>query len=280
MSATTEGLRTATSAAQVIEVGPDGHITRGDRVAGEEPLEIRVGGPSQEPFRVAVTMRTPGHDFELAAGFLFTEGTIEGYEIRKVSYCDALDVEQAYNVVTVRLDRDMDPARVGERNFYMTSSCGICGKGSIEAVRTVTTPVEPMDPVSVDVIRLLPDAMLARQKTFDRTGGVHAAASFDPAGKLLALREDVGRHNALDKLIGRAFLAREIPLRGTIACVSGRASFELVQKSAAAGISILCAVSAPSSLAIAAASELGLTLVGFLRGKSFNVYTHPAGLDL
>jgi FdhD protein len=248
---------------------------RPDSVATEEPMEIRVGGPDQEAQAVAVTMRTPGGDYELAAGFLFTEGLIAPGEVRRVAYCDDLeDDEQRFNVVTVTLDRPFDHDRL-HRNFYATSSCGICGKAALEDVEVRCAPVAAGTEVSADVLVSLPDALRARQRVFDRTGGLHAAGLFTPAGELITLREDVGRHNAVDKVIGEQLLAGRLPLSDHVVQVSGRASFEIVQKAAVAGIPVVSAVSAPSSLAVDAAERFGMTLVGFVRDGRCNVYAHP-----
>ena len=251
---------------------------REDRVAGEEPLEIRVraGGESKT---IAITMRTPGHDFELAAGFLFAEGVIAGVDdIREMTYCleGSVDADQQYNIVNVDLARATLPDLVAlERHFTTTSACGVCGRASLEALRdrgvgSVTSELT----VTPAVITALPETLRSGQRVFDATGGLHAAARFDANGKLRAVREDVGRHNAFDKLIGNALLERNVPLANDIVLVSGRTSYELVQKTIAAGAPVLCAVSAPSSLAVAMARDFGVTLVGFLRGARFNVYAH------
>jgi FdhD protein len=248
---------------------------RPDTVATEEPMEIRVGGPGQEARAVAVTMRTPGGDYELAAGFLFTEGLIAPGEIQRVAYCDDLgDDKQRYNVVTITLDRPFDHDRL-HRNFYATSSCGICGKAALEDVEVRCAPVAAGTQVPASVLVSLPDALRAKQRVFDRTGGMHAAGLFTPAGEMIALREDVGRHNAVDKVIGEQLLAGRVPLADHVLQVSGRASFEIVQKAAVAGIPVVSAVSAPSSLAVAAAERFGMTLVGFVRDGRCNVYAHP-----
>jgi FdhD protein len=243
-------------------------------LAVEEPLEIRLEGNSdgtRAGLVVSVTMRTPGQDLELAAGFLFTEGIVRTREDVAV-----LRACQSGNVVRVGLRSDVpvDLERL-KRNFYTGSSCGVCGKTSLEAVRVcVRGRPEPGRP-TVDAATLyrLPDTLRAAQRAFDLTGGLHAAAVFDPAGRLLCLREDVGRHNAVDKVIGSEFLAGRTPLAECVLLVSGRASFELVQKAAVAGIPILAAVGAPSSLAVDLARELGMTVVGFVRPERFNVYT-------
>jgi FdhD protein len=268
---------------------------RTDQVATEEPLEIRLraagivdGAGSLPIFRrrsegagqrtVAITMRTPGADFELAAGFLHGEGVIRrGDEIRAISHCEDadLDEDKRYNIVNVDLHGHVLPdLQALERHFYTTSACGVCGKASLESLRIRGCPAIPPGPeVDADVIRSLPDALRAGQSVFAATGGLHAAALFDASGERLAVREDVGRHNALDKLVGWALLEGRLPLRDHIVMVSGRSSFEILQKSLMAGVPIVCAVSAPSSLAVSLAREFGITLVGFLRGDRFNVYT-------
>jgi FdhD protein len=253
-----------------------GERRRPDTLAVEEPLEIRVGG---DP--LAVTMRTPGHDVELAAGFLVSEAVISrGDEFSGAIHCGGPGtggVENTYNVLDVTLAPGVrPPAPDIARSFYTTSSCGVCGKASIDAVETVSSYDVSTDDVSVTLERIagLPDLLRAQQAVFDKTGGLHAAGLFDATtGELLVLREDVGRHNAVDKVVGWAALHDRLPLRGTILQVSGRASFELVQKAAMAGIPILAAVSAPSSLAVELADSRGLTLVGFSRGQSLNVYS-------
>jgi FdhD protein len=270
---------------RVVAVRPDHHLERPDQVATEEPMEIRAAGPGQRPAPVAVTMRTPGHDFDLAVGFLLTEGLIDGHaDIAAVKYCDLPgDVEQQFNVVTVELTRPLPDDRP-ERSFNVNASCGVCGKTSIDEI-AVTCSVLPGPPtvaaVSPSLIRGLPDRLRAEQRLFDRTGGLHAAAIFDPADPgEITLREDVGRHNAVDKLAGHALLARRLPLTGMVMMVSGRVSFEIVQKAARAGVAVIAAVSAPSSLAVAAADALGVALAGFVRGDRFNIYSHPERIDL
>ena len=280
---TTEGLpvRRTVGEARVTVVEGAASTTRRDRLATEEPLEIRAAGPGQEPVSVAVTMRTPGADMELAAGFLFTEGLVESAdEIAQIRYC-GLEVpeEQRYNIVTVHLRRPFDSG-VLQRNFYATSSCGVCGKASIEAIEVRCAALPPGPVVGRELITSLPGLLRGDQRVFDVTGGLHAAGLFDASGALAVLREDVGRHNALDKVVGNALLEGRVPESEAIVIVSGRASFELVQKAAVAGIPILCAVSAPSTLAVDTARRLGLTLVGFLRGDRFNVYTHPERIRL
>jgi FdhD protein len=242
-------------------------------------MEIRAGGPGQEPVSVAVTMRTPGNDFELAAGFLFTEGLVSAGEIVRVSYCDALEGDQDFNVVTVRLPRPFDPTTV-QRNFFATSSCGVCGKATLDQIEVVAKPLAPGPTVASTTIGGLVDAMRPRQKVFESTGGLHAAALFRPDGSLVAVREDVGRHNAVDKLVGHALLNEMLPLSDALLMVSGRLGFEILQKAVVAGIPIVCAISAPSSLAVDAGERLGATVVGFVRGDDFNIYSHPERIDL
>lgn len=251
-------------------------VERRDRVAIEEPLEIYLsaGGATQ---RIAMTMRTPGADLELAAGFLYSEGIITRREdIRAISPGVESDRGGAPrpNVVSVALNRAALPdLRALERHFVTSSACGVCGRTTIDSrVTPLSTPRAPLPPLApVDITRL-PGTLRAAQSVFETTGGLHAAALFTHAGELLALREDVGRHNAMDKLVGWALLQGLLPLADSIVLVSGRASFELVQKAAAAGIPIFCAISAPSSMAIATARTAGMTLIGFLREDRFNIY--------
>ena len=265
--------------AGVIVVGPGGSSERADRVVIEEPLEIRACGPGQGPVSVAVTMRTPGDDAELGVGFLFTEGLIRPDD-EVVAGRDQTSGRSggACNVVHIALSRPFDGSAL-KRNFFATSSCGLCGKATLDQVAVRCPPVGPGPVVGRSIIVGLPDALRGAQEVFDRTGGLHAAGLFDAGGRLIALREDVGRHNAVDKLVGRAFLGGDLPLVGRILLVSGRTSFEILQKAAVAGLPIVCAVSAPSSLAISVADRLGITLIGFLRGPTFNIYTHPGRVD-
>jgi FdhD protein len=280
-------VRRPVTTSRVVTVDGDTVTERRDQLATEEPMEIRLQGPGQEAVAFAVTMRTPGNDFELAAGLCCTEGLLASAgDLDTIAYCLAANLpqgeerpEQQYNIVTVRL-RAAVPAQVHERRYLANSSCGICGKAALDEVEVRCAPVGPGPQVAASVLRSLPDLLAARQRVFDQTGGLHAAARFTPAGELLEVREDVGRHNALDKLIGNALLEGQFPLADQVLLVSGRLSFELVQKAAVAGIPVLCAVSAPSSLAVAAAERFGQTIVGFLRGSRFNVYTHPDRIDL
>ena len=271
--------RRSTARTQVTAVDDGTVRTRRDRLAAEEPLEIRAAGPGQAQVQVAVTMRTPGDDWELAAGFLYTEGLIASHdEIARIRYCGPRG-DQHYNVVTVELRRPFDPG-VLQRNFYATSSCGVCGKASIDQVEVRSEPLPAGPLVPRSVLAGLPAALRGDQRIFDETGGLHAVGLFAADGSLLAAREDVGRHNAMDKLVGSVLLAGELPLAERIVLLSGRAGFELVQKAAVAGAPIVCAVSAPSTLAVATANRLGMTLVGFLRGERFNIYTHPERIVL
>lgn len=271
------------------------HVTAEDAVARpetlvvEEPLEIRVNGSP-----TTVTMRTPGSDVELAQGFLLTEGIVSGRDdILSVRYCRGAPVPipeslrssppeedgiNTYNVLDVTLAPDVPPPDIDPtRNFYTTSSCGVCGKASLEAVRLISKHGPGDDPATVatGTLSALPVKLRRAQKVFAATGGLHGAALFDTQGETLVVREDIGRHNAVDKVVGWALEQRRIPLSGTVLLVSGRASFELTQKAVMAGIPVLAAVSAPSSLAVDLASQSGLTLVAFLRGDSMNIYTRP-----
>ena len=244
-----------------------------DSLAREEPLEIRVKGES-----VAVTMRTPGHDEELALGFLLSEGVIAGAnDVLEVAPCQQGEAALHGNVLNVFLAPKVviDLAKL-KRNVYASSSCGLCGKASIESVHGHFEPLAKREPViASESILQLPDKLRAGQETFEKTGGLHAAGLFDAEGNLFTLREDVGRHNAVDKVLGRSMLDGDFPLENHVLMVSGRASFEILQKALAGRVGVICAVSAPSSLAVEFARESGQTLVGFLRGDTFNVYSHP-----
>ncbi len=271
-----EQQRRNVTSASVLAVNDGARSERVDSLATEEPMEIRVGGPGQEAKSVAVTMRTPGGDYELAVGFLFTEGLIAPGDVQRVAYCDDLDDrEQQYNVVTVTVTKPFDHEELRRRNFYATSSCGICGKAALEDVEVKCAPVGEGPVVPAQMLLGLPGKLRAAQRVFDRTGGLHAAGLFTVEGELVSLREDVGRHNAVDKVIGEQVLAGHVPLADHILQVSGRVSFEIVQKAALAGIPIVAAVSAPSSLAVEAGERLGMTVVGFVRDGRCNVYTHP-----
>ena len=260
--------------AKVWTLDGDTEVRRRDTLVTEEPLEVRLlaGGRSQQ---VAVTMRTPGNDFELATGFLHAEGLLPGVP-RQVSYCADVDKpDQRFNVVTVEVDGPAPVVPV--RSGMVSSACGVCGTGSLEELRDRgLVPVAAGPTVPVPVLHGLPDALRSRQGVFDTTGGLHAAGLFTAAGELVAAREDVGRHNAVDKLVGWAVLADRLPLSELVLMVSGRCGYEIVQKAVAAGIPVVASVSAPSSLAVSVAEEFGVTLVGFLRGTRCNVY---AGRD-
>lgn len=258
----------------VLRLSADGERRRPDTIAAEEPFEIRVNGTP-----LSVTMRTPGDDVELAHGFLLTEGVIGDREdVLTARYCAGTDDDgqNTYNLLDVRLAPGVPPPDPSvTRNFYTTSSCGVCGKAALDAVRLATRFPPGDDPVRLSPATLstMPDLLRTKQKLFESTGGIHAAGLFTAEGELLAVREDVGRHNAVDKVLGWALLSGRVPLTGCVLMVSGRASFELAQKAAMAGVPVLAAVSAPSSLAVDVADEQGMTLVGFLRGSSMNVYT-------
>ncbi|MDX2006051.1 MAG: formate dehydrogenase accessory sulfurtransferase FdhD [Meiothermus sp.] len=284
MSTSTAIRRKSRSKVSLLRVENGRVSRRSDQVATEEPLEIRLeakGGKAGERKTVAVTMRTPGHDFELALGFLFAEGVIGSREeVARAVYCTNAGEPQQYNIVNVELRREGLPELGGlDRHFFTSSACGVCGKSGLENLQQRCAPIVSGLRVSAGVLRGLPQSLRKGQKLFDSTGGLHAAALFDAEGNLLALREDVGRHNALDKLIGLALMEGRLPLSECMVLVSGRASYELAQKAVAAGVPVLAAVSAPSSLAVEVAEAFGLTLVGFLR-ESFNVYSGLERIDL
>jgi len=249
---------------------------RFDDVATEEPLQIRIEAGAQRS-DVAVTMRTPGHDFELAAGFLFCEGIVRArQDVDAITYCidPEVDAQQRYNIVNVRLRNSaIVPLERLERHFAIGSACGVCGKAQLESLQARgIAPVASALRVSSEVLLALPERLRQEQRVFQSTGGLHASALFDASGTLEVVREDIGRHNAMDKLAGWALLNGALPLNDRIVMVSGRSSFEVVQKAAAAGIPIVCSVSAPSSLAIETARAFNITLVGFLRERRFNIY--------
>ena len=267
----------ATGRRAVLRINADSSRTGPDSVAVEEPLEIRIGPPGRAPRRpLAVTMRTPGEDLDLALGFLFTEGVIRcADDVHTAQLCAGDQQPNTYNVVDVVLAAGVPPPEVDPaRNFYTTSSCGVCGKASIDAVRTRSAYDLGADPtvVSTATLAALPDRLRDGQRAFGLTGGLHAAGLFTTDGDLVCLREDIGRHNAVDKVVGWAVRAGRVPLTGHALLVSGRASFELTQKAWMAGVPVLAAVSAPSTLAVDLAIEANLGLVGFLRGGSMNVY--------
>ncbi len=253
----------------LVRITGDGRSNGFDTLVAEEPLEIRIGGEA-----AAVTMRTPGNDFELAAGFLLTEGVVErGDQITEMRYC--VDEPQQYNILSVTLTGDAPGmAASGFRNFTTTSSCGLCGKASIDDVRRRAPFDVRADTITVSpsILQRLPAALRDAQRVFERTGGLHAAGLFTADGELVCLREDIGRHNAFDKVIGWAATHQRVPLAGHVLLASGRASFELVQKALLAGVPVIAAVSAPSSLAVQLAEESGMTLVAFLRDETMNIY--------
>jgi FdhD protein len=252
---------------------------RQDLLAIEEPLEIRVQARGEAAVQIAVTMRTPGDDAELAIGFLVTEGLLVRREQLSSPAVRELPVEGGIsNIVTVRLNETFDATRL-KRNFYATSSCGVCGKAALEHIHTTAPEMAAGPTIGRSLLLGLPATLRAAQVTFEQTGGLHATAAFDAEGHLLLVREDVGRHNAMDKVIGRLFLDGKLPFADGVLLVSGRASFELVQKAAMAAVPIVCAISAPSSLAVETAERVGMTLAGFLRPDGFNVYSRPERVD-
>ncbi|WP_312288497.1 formate dehydrogenase accessory sulfurtransferase FdhD [Chryseobacterium gleum] len=265
---------------EIIKVRESNSFPYTDDISVEEPLEIRVSYSAEgkkESKNISVTMRTPGNDAEIAAGFLFTEGIISGREQIKSIYSPLAECSRnSENVVIVELTEGFVPELMkADRNFYTTSSCGVCGKGSIESIRTVSAfhnHTKENTEVSLETLYQLSEKLQSFQNNFSATGGIHASGIFDLEGNLLALREDVGRHNALDKLIGYALSTGLLPLNNKILLLSGRASFELIQKAAMAGISIVAAIGAPSSLAVDLAKEFDITLLGFLRDNRFNIY--------
>lgn len=275
-----ETTRTGRSA-DVEIVALDGNTRRRkhDDVVGEEPLEIRLSAAGKTS-TLAVTMRTPGNDFELAAGFVYGEGIVRGRnEISQLTYCvdPLVDPEQRYNIVTIELRHDAKPdvARF-ERHFTMSSACGVCGRAQLDSLRALgAVPIEDDVKVSTEVLYGLPARMRQAQRTFESTGGLHAAALFDAGGNEIAAREDVGRHNAVDKLVGWALLNDRLPLRRCTLMVSGRTSYEILQKAVMAGVPIVASISAPSSLAVDLAREFGVTLAGFVRGDRANLYAVP-----
>lgn len=259
----------------VLRLSEEGSRRRQDALAAEEPLELRVAGKA-----LTVTMRTPGHDVELAHGFLLTEGVIGATaDVSTARYCDGVDDQgrNTYNVLDLALAPGVEPPDTGvERDSYTTSSYGVCGKAALDAVKLKTpfSPAADACRVSPETLVTFPDKLREQQRVFEPTGGLHAAGIFAADGELLVVREDVGRHNAVDKAMGWALLNGRVPPAGTVLMVSCRASFELVRKAAMAGVPVLAAASAPSSLAVDLADEQGITLIGFLRGTSMNVYTH------
>lgn len=277
-------MQATTTQTTIIRVKGNTQSEETDFLATEEPLEIRLMYGRKDARRqqsISVTMRTPGHDADLAAGFLFTEGIIQSDDdIQSIRHCSGLND----NVIRVELEEDV-PVNITslERNFYTTSSCGICGKASIDAVRTIC-PIQTKDITETNfpanTLLSLPDTLRNAQQAFQNTGGIHGCALFNTNGKLILSREDVGRHNAVDKLVGAALQSNLFPLHHYLLLLSGRASFELVQKAAMAGIRIVAAVGAPSSLAVSMATEIGITLIGFLRNGGFNIYSHPTRITI
>ena len=258
---------------RVLRYSGGGSAERDDHLAVEDPLEIRVEGHS-----VAVVMRTPGHDRELAAGFLVTENLIHARaDIFDITQCGSSAADQVVNV-TLRNPAPFDPAKL-TRHVFSSSSCGVCSKATIDAVRQQFPPIDSNCRVAAEIILQLPPRLREKQEAFEQTGGLHACALFDFDGGLLALREDVGRHNALDKLIGHALLEDRLPLRDRVLFLSGRVSFEMMQKALAAGIPIIAAISAPTTLAVEFARESGQTLIGFVRGETMNVYAGAQRLE-
>jgi FdhD protein len=279
----------AITAVRAVKVRPDRHVELPEHVVTEEPMQVLIAGPGQEPMPLAITMRTPGHDFELAAGFTVTEGVCQRQAITSVTYCDAPDLDPPdpnesgrFNTVTVGLAHPWQPPQQ-PRHFVASASCGVCGKTTLDQLETSCQAVAAGGvQVPASVITGLPDALRDAQPVFERTGGLHAAGLFSYDGRLLCAREDVGRHNAVDKVVGYTVLGR-LPaheLASSVLMVSGRVSFEITQKAALAGIGTIAAVSAPSSLAVSAAARLGVALIAFVRGKSFNIYSHPERIAL
>lgn len=269
---------------EIVKVKENKSFPYSDDLSVEEPLEIRISyGPKDQRItkNISVTMRTPGNDAELAAGFLFTEGIISGsHQIQNIDHPQAECSRNRENIIEVELTEDFTPhLQNADRNFYTTSSCGVCGKGSIESIKTVSTfqDIKREERILLfDVLYQLSDNLQSFQNNFSATGGIHASGVFDVDGQLLALREDVGRHNALDKLIGHALFTGQLPLKDKILVLSGRASFELIQKAAMAGITVVAAIGAPSSLAVDVAKEFNMTLLGFLRDNRFNIYNESS----
>ena len=269
-----------TGARRILAVRGRELMERHDTLAGEEPMAIRAAGPGQDPTDVAVTMRTPGEDAELAVGFLFTEGLIAPGDVEAVEPGDPARIAHPDDEVLVRLRVPFDASAVAARNFVATASCGICGRASLDSIALRCPRVGPGPVLPRSVLVGLPDALRAGQAVFERTGGLHAAGLFEPDGRLVRVAEDVGRHNALDKLVGGSYLAGDLPFARRIVLVSGRLAFEIVAKAGAAGTPLIVAIGAPSDLAVDAAERLGMTLVGFLRGDDFNVYAGAERINL
>ena len=265
---------------EVLTLDGPNRATKSDTVVTEEPLELRLLSalrPSTSSGALAVTMRTPGNDFELAAGFVYNEGIVPDFaEIASIDYCldPQLEPDQRYNVVNVTVRGELPDLQRFERHFTTSSACGVCGRAQLESLRERVAPIDDDVRIGAGLLYALPDRMRAAQRVFESTGGLHAAALFDERGEAIAVREDVGRHNAVDKLVGWGLMNGRVPFARSILMVSGRASYEILQKAAVARIPIVCSVSAPSSLAVDLARELGITLAGFLRGTRANVYAH------
>ena len=265
---------------EIVALDREARRRKHDEVAGEEPLELRLGRGTTTT-TLAVTMRTPGNDFELAAGFLYAESLVRARdEIAQLTYCvdPAIDPEQRYNIVTAELRRDARPAELArfERHFTMNSSCGVCGRAQLDSLRELgATPLEDAVELPAHVLYGLPEKMRRAQLVFESTGGLHAAALFGENGEPIAVREDIGRHNAVDKLVGWALLHDRLPLRRCTLLVSGRASYEILQKSVVAGVPIVASISAPSSLAVDLAREFNVTLASFVRSDGANLYSAP-----
>ncbi|NNN19404.1 MAG: formate dehydrogenase accessory sulfurtransferase FdhD [Acidimicrobiaceae bacterium] len=268
-------VRRPTTDIKITAIRKNSIVIRPDVLATEEPMEIRIQGYDQEAVPVTVTMRTPGNDFELAVGLLFNEGLIRSYDsVKTVCYCaNVKDTEQRFNVVTVELTHEY-LGNHKQRSFMSSSACGVCGTTSIADLEDRTAAVNSQLTVGIATIFSIPDQLRKHQTIFQRTGGLHGAAIFDQNGQLEVIREDIGRHNALDKIIGNCFLEKKLPLTNKVLGLSGRIGFELVQKAAVAQIPVIVAVSAPSSLAVKTAERLGITLIGFTRGEHTNIYTH------
>lgn len=263
---------------KVLAVSREGRLgSKPDYLVTEEPMEVRVAPPGKPAETVSVTMRTPGHDFELAVGFLFTEGIIATpTDLRTVKYCELDLPEQLYNIVTVEVARPFEEA-LARRAMVTSASCGICGTESIDQLLTCTTPIgaDEGPRLTAEILLGVAEAVRKSQPTFDRTGGLHASALFNDRGEITIVREDIGRHNAVDKVIGQAVMNKQVPLTKFGLFCSGRLSFEIIQKAAMARIAMIAAVGAPSSLAVETADKLGITVVGFLRDGKANIYTHP-----
>jgi FdhD protein len=269
----------ATSRRRVLALRGGVPVEEDDELAGEEPLQIRAAGPGQRPRDVAVTLRTPGSETELAVGFLHGEGLVRPGEVAEVTLGEVLHLARPDDTVTVHLTRDLDLGALAARRTAATAACGVCGKASIDDLHVRCDPLPPGPVVPASTLLGLPDRLRAAQEVFAATGGLHGAATADADGDLLIVREDIGRHNALDAVVGAHLLAGDLPLHGRVLVLSGRIGFELVQKAALAGLSIVVAVGAASDLAVRTAEALGLTLVGFVRGDDANVYTRPERVD-